>query len=150
MDYQVERIELAPQSAAVVRASVTFDGVAAFLGGAFGEVMGLLGSQGVAPTGPPFAMFHMHEDGLDIEAGFPFEAEVRPVGRVEQTELPGGPAVVVLHRGAYSEVSAAYAAAEGWLAQNGWEATGRAWEAYLDGPEVAEPRTIVHVPCRPV
>jgi len=149
MDYQVERIELEQQSAAVVRAEVTPDGVAAFLGGAFGEVMGLFGSQGVSPSGPPFARYDMRGDGFAIEAGFPYVGQVRPVGRVELTTLPGGPAVVVLHRGAYSEVAAAYGAAEAWMAENDWQATGAAWEAYLDGPEVPEPRTIVHVPCRP-
>jgi hypothetical protein len=30
------------------------------------------------------------------------------------------------------------------------EACGAPWESYLDGPEVAEPRTEVVVPCRPV
>lgn len=149
MDYQVDRIELEQQDAAVVRAEVTADGIAAFLGGAFGEVMGLLGSQGVSPSGPPFARYEMLGEGFAIEAGFPFEGQLRPVGRVELTTLPGGPALVVMHRGAYSEVAAAYGAAEAWLTEHGWEATTPAWECYLDGPEVPEPRTIVHMPCRP-
>jgi len=149
MEYAVDRIELEAQPAAVVRGEVTHDGVAAFLGGAFGEVMGLLGSQGVAPAGPPFARYEVRADGFVIEAGFPVEAEVRPVGRVELTTLPGGPVLVVLHRGAYSEVAAAYGAAEAWLVDHEWEATAPAWECYLDGPEVPEPRTIVHMPCRP-
>ena len=41
------------------------------------------------------------------------------------------------------------AAAEAWLVANGWEATAPPWEAYLDGPEVASPRTNVYLPCRP-
>jgi len=36
--------------------------------------------------------------------------------------------------------------AERWLADSGWEATGPPSESYLDGSEVAEPRTVVHVP----
>ena len=55
----------------------------------------------------------------------------------------------VLHQGPYSEVPAAYRAAEAWLVDNGWEAAGPPWESYLDGPEAAEPRTLVHLPCRP-
>ena len=31
-----------------------------------------------------------------------------------------------------------------------YQMLGDPWEVYLDGPEVAEPRTIVRVPCRPV
>lgn len=150
MEYQIERIELEPQPAAIVRGEVPVEGIAGFLGGAFGEVMGLLGSQGLAPSGPPFARYAQVEGGFQIEAGFPVAGSVRPVGRVETTELPGGPALRVLHRGPYGEVDRAYRAAEQWLADNGWQAAGSPWEAYLDGPEVPEPRTMVHLPCRPV
>ena len=88
--------------------------------------------------------------GVDIiEAGFPIASEVRPMGRVELAMLPGGPTLTVLHTGAYDQVAAAYQAAEAWLAEHDWEPTGAAWEAYLDGPEVPEPRTVVHVPARP-
>jgi effector-binding domain-containing protein len=148
MEYQVSRIELEAQPAAVVRGEVGADGIAAFLGGAFGEVMGLLGSQGISPAGPPFARFEMSGELIGIEAGFPYDGQLRPVGRVELTTLPGGPAAMVMHRGPYSDVAAAYGAAEEWVESNGWEIAATPWEAYLDGPEVAEPRTIVHMPFR--
>lgn len=149
MEYQIERVELTQQPAAVVRGEVPVEGIAAFLGGAFGEVMGLLGSQGLAPSGPPFARYEPSPAGFRIEAGFPVAGEIAPVGRVEATDLPGGPAVRVLHLGAYGEVAAAYQAAQDWLTANGWKVAGNPWESYLDGPEVPEPRTLVHVPCRP-
>ena len=28
-------------------------------------------------------------------------------------------------------------------------AAGAPWESYIDGPEVAEPRTLVYLPCKP-
>jgi effector-binding domain-containing protein len=149
MDYHVERIELEPQQVAVVRGEVPQDGVAGFLGGAFGEVMGTIGAQGLQPSGPPVARYEITEQGFRIEAGFPVDGQVRPMGRVEIAELPGGPALTVLHTGAYDQVAGAYQAAEAWLAEHEWQAAAPAWEAYLDGPEVAQPRTIVHVPCRP-
>jgi effector-binding domain-containing protein len=149
MDYHVERMELEPQQVAVVRGEVPHDGVAGFLGGAFGEVMGTIGAQGVSPAGPPLARYELHEAGFRIEAGFPVDAEVRPMGRVELDQLPGGTTLTVLHKGAYDQVAAAYQAIEAWLGEHGWEASAPAWEAYLDGPEVADPRTVVHVPARP-
>ncbi len=147
MDYQVQRVELEPQDAAVVRAEVPPEGIAAFLGGAFGEVMGLLGSQGASADGPPFARYEAREGGLAIEAGFPFTGDLRPVGRVELTTLPGGPTLLVMHSGAYGGVAGAYEAAQTWMAEHEWEPRAPTWEAYLDGPEVPEPRTVVHVPC---
>ena len=149
MEYNVERMDLEPQPTAVIRAHVAHDGISDFLGGAFGEVMGVLATQGLAPAGPPFARYDLTDDGFDIEAGFPASAPVTPTGRVEASELPGGSAIVVLHRGSYADVAAAYSAAEAWLAANEWSSTGSPWEAYLDGPEVLEPRTIVHWPSRP-
>jgi effector-binding domain-containing protein len=149
MEYHVERIELEPQVIAVVRGEVAHDGIAGFLGGAFGEVMGTIGAQGVQPAGPPIARYEPMADGFRIEAGFPVTGPVRPIGRVEVAELPGGPALTVLHRGPYDQVAGAYHAAEAWLAEHDWEFAAPPWEAYLDGPEVAEPRTIVHVPARP-
>ncbi|MCU0300479.1 MAG: GyrI-like domain-containing protein [Candidatus Nanopelagicales bacterium] len=149
MGYHVERIELEPQQVAVVQGEVPHDGVAGFLGGAFGEVMGTLGAQGLQPAGPPLARYEIIDGGFRIEAGFPVDGELRPMGRVQVAQLPAGPTLTVLHRGAYDQVAAAYQAAEAWLVEHDWEAAAPPWEAYLDGPEVPQPRTIVHVPCRP-
>ena len=34
-----------------------------------------------------------------------------------------------------------------WIGANGYVSAGEPWESYLDGPEVAEPRTLVRFPC---
>jgi effector-binding domain-containing protein len=149
MEYHVDRIEMETQPTAVVRGTVAADSIADFLGGVYGEVLGVISAQGLVPSGPPFGRYVSTTDGFEIEAGFPASAAVDPTGRVVASELAGGPTLLVLHRGPYDAVAAAYAAAEGWLADNDWESTGPPWEAYLDGPEVAEPRTLVHVPVRP-
>lgn len=149
MEYHVDRIVMPAQPTAVVRGVVAQDAISEFLGGVFGEVLGVISAQGLVPSGPPFGCYVLNAEGFEIEAGFPASAAVDPAGRVVASELPGGPTLLVLHRGPYSAVAGAYAAAEGWLAENDWESTGPPWEVYLDGPEVAEPRTLVHVPVRP-
>jgi effector-binding domain-containing protein len=149
VDYRVERVELEATPTAVVRGLVPEAGIADFLGGVFGEVLGVLGAQGLQPSGMPFGCYVPTPDGIQVEAGFPTSAPVAPAGRVVPSSLPVGPAVLVRHTGPYSAVTAAYDAAQAWLADNGWVATGPPWEEYLDGPEVAEPRTVVYVPCGP-
>ncbi|HEY5186809.1 MAG TPA: GyrI-like domain-containing protein [Actinomycetes bacterium] len=149
MEYQVEKVEVEEQPTAVVRGLVSEAGIAEFLGGAFAEIMGVVGAQGLHPTGPPFGCYVPGENGFEVEAGFPISGPVKPAGRVIASSLPGGPAVQVLHKGPYSGVAGAYEAAESWLAEHGWEATGPPWESYLDGPDVAEPRTLVYLPSRP-
>jgi effector-binding domain-containing protein len=148
MEHHIERLEAQP--AAVIRAHVAVDGIPAFLAGAYGEVIDVLAAQRLEVSGPPFARYAMSDRGFDVEAGFPTIAPVVPTGRVEAGELPGGPALVVLHRGGYDDIEAEVRAGREWLAANRWTATGAPWEAYLDGPEVAVPRTLVYLPCRPV
>ena len=49
---------------------------------------------------------------------------------------------------AVGAVAAAYEAGAQWMTENGYEPAGDPWESYLDGPEVAEPRTAVFMPCQ--
>jgi effector-binding domain-containing protein len=147
--YEVEVVPLQPQPAAIIHAHVTVADIPGFIGGAFGEVIQTLSGQGLSPAGPPFGRYVAVDDGFDVEAGFPTTGVVQPSGRVVACELPGGQAARVLHRGAYAGVAAAYSAASEWLTAHGYVATGPPWESYLDGPEVAEPRTVVCLPCRP-
>lgn len=149
MEYHVEQVELEEQPTAVVRGLASHAGISEFLGGVFPEVMGVVGAQGLQPAGMPFGCYVPTPEGFQIEAGFPTSAPVAPTGRVVASSIPGGPAIQVLHQGPYSGVAAAYEAAETWLVNNNWESTGPPWETYLDGPEVAEPRTVVYFPCRP-
>lgn len=107
-----------------MRGLVPEAGVAEFLGGVFGEVMRVIGAQGLHPDGMPFGCYVPTPDGLQVEAGFPTSAPVEPAGRVVPSSLPVGPAIQVLHQGPYSAVAAAYRATEAWLVDNNWEATG--------------------------
>lgn len=146
--YQVEQVELEQQRTAVVRGRVRVGEIPAFLGGAFDEIVRALAAQGLTPAGPPFGRYTPAGDGFDVEAGFPTDHEVRAQGRIVAATLPGGPAAQVLHKGDYAAVAAAYEAASQWAAAHGYVVAGPPWESYLDGPDVAEPRTVVCLPCR--
>lgn len=149
MSYEVQVVELPEQPAAVVRAHVAHDGIAAFLGPAFGEVMAAVGTQHAQVAGPPFGRYRPTDDGgWDIEAGFPVTAAISEQGRVHLAYLPGGRAARTLHVGEYQALGAAYEAVTKWLIDNGFVAAGEPWECYLDGPEVASPRTEVYFPFR--
>jgi effector-binding domain-containing protein len=145
---QIEITELSPQPTAVVCGHARAEDLPGFLGGAFGEVMAVLSAQGRAPAGPPFARYRPTDDGFDAEAGFPADGAVAGSGRVTAGALPGGPTACAMHRGSYATLGETYQAVQDWLAANGYEVTGAPWECYLDGPEVAEPRTLVYFPCR--
>ncbi len=149
MGYDVTEVELSEQPTAVVCGHVPHDGIAGFLGEAFGEVMTLVVRHGIAVTGPPFARYGMADDGgWDIEAGFPVAEAPTAEGRVEASTLPAGRTARTLHVGGYGEVAAAYEAVTSYLTEHDLAPAGAPWECYLDGPEVAMPRTEVCFPCR--
>jgi len=149
--YEVRLADLQEQQAAVVHGRITMDQIADFLGGAFGEVMGVVAAQDMHPVGPPFARYHFAEGGtVEVEAGFPVSGAVGPSGRVEPTALPGGRVATTMHVGDYAGVGSAYDAAAQFLTDEGYEVAGAPWECYLDDPEVPAPRTEVFMPCRPL
>lgn len=148
MRYETQFVDLQAQHVAVVCGHVAPDELPEFLGSAFGEVIRVLDKQGLHPTGAPFGRYLPTDDGgFDVEVGFPCSDVVKPEGRVEASELPGGRVARTLHVGAYGEVAAAYEAAISWLTDEGCVVRGAPWECYLDGPEVPEPRTEVFIPC---
>lgn len=145
---EIELTEREAQPAAVVRGHVAPPALPEFLRGAFGEVMGALAAQHRAPAGPPYGRYRVTPDGFDVEAGFPTDAMVAASGRVTPAGLPGGPVVTAMHRGGYEDVGATYDAVSAWLAGHGYQTADDPWECYLDGPGVAEPRTLVCFPVR--
>jgi effector-binding domain-containing protein len=147
MRYETQFVDLQAQHTAVVCGHVTVEQLPQFLGGAFGEVIAVLDKQGLHPTGAPFGKYRPKESGFDVEVGFPCSDVVKPDGRVEASELPGGRVARTMHAGAYGDVGAAYEAVFAWLTDEGCVTTGEPWECYLDGPEVQNPRTEVFVPC---
>lgn len=147
--YTVALADLEERVTAVVKGHVAHDGVAAFLRDAFGEVAGVVQAQELRLTGAPFGSFVPTSDGFDVEAGFPVDSEVTRSGSVQPSILPGGHVAHTLHTGAYDAVVPAYHAIEAWIVDNSYEASGPPWEMYLDGPEVAEPRTEIFWPIRP-
>lgn len=147
MTYHVTLVELEPQPVAMICSTESVEGIAGFLGRAFGEVMRVVGSQGATPAGMPFARYREADGRFDIQAGFPVAGPVTPDGDVEISELPGGPAAQTMHVGPYAEVGGAYHAVQAWLQSNGCTPTGAPWEQYLDEPTVAQPRTLVTFPC---
>lgn len=149
MAYAVELRDLVEQPTAVVCGRLTEAELPAFLGGAFGEVIGVITQQGRIPAGPPFARYKPVDGGFEVEAGFPCSGPISPSGRVEPSTLPGGGAATTRHVGPYEAVGDAYAAVQQWIAEQGLRVAGAPWEQYLDGPEVPpeQTRTDVVFPC---
>lgn len=127
--------EVAPQHTAVVRADVAAEQLPEVFHRAFGEVMATVARQGVAVVGPPFGYYpRMPDATVEVAAGFPVSAPVTPSGEVTNLELPGGRAVVAVHRGPFETLAATYDEITRWAATEGVTLGGVVWESYLTDP----------------
>jgi effector-binding domain-containing protein len=135
MAYEVEIQQLDPQPAATVRTTTTPKQIGATLAESLGEIRQYLERTGTTPSGPPFARYHVYErDSIDMEAGQPVSQPVTGEGRVQSSELPGGPAAAVWHVGPYNKLFRAWSAIQAWMKENGQEESGAGWEAYVTDP----------------
>ncbi|MDH3753178.1 MAG: GyrI-like domain-containing protein [Acidimicrobiia bacterium] len=135
-----ELVELEPQPAAVVRATVPFDGLPEFFGQAFTAVMEHLGGQGVSPVGPPFGFYPAKpRDVVEVRAGFPVATPVVTGGEVESMVLPGGRAVTTTHVGSYDTLEQTYAELQAWMSENDVVPGQAVWESYVSDPTTAPP-----------
>jgi effector-binding domain-containing protein len=143
--YDIEVVERHREDAAVIRGRAAHGQVGPFIPEALGELFDNLGMDPI--VGPPFCRIDMMEEEFGLEVGFPVERPVEAIGRIEPSELPGGPVATTMHVGPYDTVASAYFALEAWMREHHYVQTGPPWEAYLDGPEVPQPRTLVCWPC---
>jgi len=69
---------------------------------------------------------------------------------VEAGELPGGPAAVAIHGGAYDQLGDTYAAMERWIEANRFGRGSAPWESYVTDPaevlDVKDWRTEIYWP----
>ena len=83
---------------------------------------------GGTPAGAPYGRYHQFgPDQVDVEIGIPVAAPVanlRPLaecepGEMGSSELPGGEAGVLVHRGPYDTLSGAYDRLHDWIHAQG-------------------------------
>jgi effector-binding domain-containing protein len=135
MSYQCEVQERAAQPAMSIRTRAPVGELGQVLGKSFAAIWQYLGELGEEPAGPPFAAYYNEDmQDLDVEIGFPVSRGLPGKDDIEASEIPGGKVATCLHTGPYSEIEQAYNALSRWMQDNGYEATGVAYEVYLNDP----------------
>jgi AraC family transcriptional regulator len=147
----VERQQLQPQHAVIVRRRVARSEIAATIAESLGKTFPYALQNGLAIAGRPFVRYSDVGPGLmTMEAGMPLAAAAPGAGDIEPITLPGGPAAVAIHMGPYDKLQDTYAAMERWMQQHGVRAAGAPWESYItdpaEHPDPANWRTDVYWP----
>ena len=143
MSYKCEVKEQTTQPTLAIRTRVSVQDLPQTLGEAYGAIAQYLGELGEQPAGPPFAAYHnMDMQNLDVAIGFPVSRKLAGRDDIQAGEIPGGKAATCLYVGPYAEIEPAYTALSEWMKDNGYKATGVAYEMYLNDPEETPPQEL--------
>jgi effector-binding domain-containing protein len=130
--------EISEQHMLGVHAVVAVAELPELFGRAYGAVVAELERQGVAPVGPPVALYDANvASTADVTAGFRTPGPVTPGEGLVAVALPGGRVVEVVHEGPYEAMEPTYDALMAWFAENGVDRGPVMWEEYLVGPPAA-------------
>lgn len=143
MSYKCEVKEQAAQPALSIRTRTSVQDIPQVLGKAYGAIAQYLGELGEQPAGPPFtAYYNMDMQNLDIEIGFPVSRQFSGKDEIQASEIPAGKVATCLYTDPYSEMEPAYNALSRWIEDNGYEASGVAYEMYLNDPDQTPPQEL--------
>ncbi|SDR75578.1 GyrI-like domain-containing protein [Agrococcus carbonis] len=148
-----EIVELERTTIAAIRETVPMAEITAFFDRAFGTLMRVLQSQGLAPAGPPVGVYwSMPTDRVDVSVGFPTAREAVPAGGVAPEHLPGGRALQLTHVGSYDSMTRSYDRMVRWAGERSLELGPMMWETYLTEPspegDASAARTLITWPLR--
>jgi len=128
MDHVIETLEERPALGIRTRLRITE------IGNRIGELMPrLMAVAGPHVAGAPLARWHAWtgEEG-EMELAVPVRAAVEGRGDVKPSTLPGGRAVVVVHRGSYEGLKDTWSQMAPLMEEHGLVGRDAPWEEYVD------------------
>jgi effector-binding domain-containing protein len=135
MDVDIEVKDLPAQHVLMIRERASGKGLGAAMRGLYPVIAAYLEKRGVQPAGPPFAVYHSYGDEeVDFEAGLPVAEPVGGEGRINASELPGGPAAVATLVGPYATIGRLHEALDALVHERGTGHAGPPREVYWSGP----------------
>lgn len=144
MAYTIEIQQLAEQPILYIRSRVKRSDIAATIGSSLGAIVAYAMQNGAAISGHPLTRYSEMGPGMiTMEPAMRVASHppADPSGVVINDTLPAGTAVVTTHIGPYDQLTAAYAALEIWMHENGFQPSGAPWEDYITDPaEVPDPK----------
>ena len=152
MDYNCNLNQKEAQPVLSIRSRSAVQGMPELMGRCFGAVAQYLGELGEAPAGMPFAAFYnMDMNDMDVEIGFPVERALPGRGEIQASQIPGGWQASLLFIGRYDAMVPAYQELTEFVKTSGHEATGVAYEFYLNDPSELSPeqaQTLIMFPLK--
>lgn len=135
MDYHCEIKDMPEQPILSIRTRSSVVSLPKVLGKAFEQLESRLKELGEEPAGAPFvAYYNMNMLNMDIEIGFSVNKLLEDNAEIKSATLPAGKYAVTMHQGPYGKIRPAYNALKKKVNEEGLQATGVAYEYYLNDP----------------
>jgi effector-binding domain-containing protein len=139
MPYDVDVMDVAPQTIAATRVHTSLSRIGSDIGAGFGSLMRALSREDIAPTGPPLIVYHDVIDDTtdgDLEVCVPIGGSLADGGDVYGRELEGATVVTTVHHGPYEQIAPAYHTLTAWISEHGHDVAGPPREIYLNDPRM--------------
>jgi effector-binding domain-containing protein len=144
MTYKCELVDQTPQPTLSIRTTTSIKELPQELGKAYGAIGQYMGELGEQPAGAPYAAyFTFTMESMDIEIGFPVGGSLPGKGEIQSGEIPAGKIAQTMYTGPYNKIEPAYNALTAFVEQQGYEATGVAYEFYLNDPGEVAPEELL-------
>jgi effector-binding domain-containing protein len=144
MTYKCELVDQTPQPTLSIRTTTSIKELPQELGKAYGAIGQYMGELGEQPAGAPYAAyFTFSMESMDIEIGFPVGGSLPGKGEIQSGDIPAGKVAQTIYTGPYNKIEPAYNALTAFVEQQGYEATGVAYEFYLNDPGEVAPEELL-------
>lgn len=133
----VELVEMKPMNILSLRKVISTDEYGAQIGKLYERIH----QDNLTPLGGPLFLYHHEEfnpDATDIEVAIPVKEAVKGT-----RDLPGGLCAKTIHRGPYSELTAAYSRLREWIEQEGYVITDAPYDVYVSNPAEVAPKDLI-------
>ena len=144
MEYKCEINELPEQLVLAVRTRSSVFKLPKVLAITFEKFDKRFKELGEEPVGAPFvAYYNMNMFNLDIEIGFPVTKVLQDDQEIKAGIIPAGKFAMTEHQGPYNKIRPAYDALKRFVKSEGYQATGVAYEYYLNDPAITKPNDLL-------
>ncbi len=140
MSFPCETIIRPAQPALSVRTRASVDELPGIIGGVYAQILAYVAEQGqAAPVEAFVGYYNLDMQDLDLEIGFTVTQAIPGREQIQASEIPAGEYAACLYTGPYEAMEPAYSALQEHIAGMGRQASGIAYEFYLNGPDQAPP-----------
>jgi DNA-binding transcriptional MerR regulator len=133
----IEHRRVPATQAAAITSVVDVGDLAAWYGGAMGEIVATLSAQGLIASGPPGGIYAnelFNDECGEATLFVPLAGEVRTVGRVGPMSVAGAELAVIVHDGSHDDLDRSYGALAAYVTQHAVPVDGLIREYYVVGP----------------